>query len=202
MNEQLQFNPDVWYQNLAHIAAKTPEHRYRALVKLHKETIDNYMNQLQKITTDQAEGISSDGRKIKIVVAHIAGWEEWQLQVFHDPNRTQRIKQQMSLQDYEDPKLGMLSFNSVDSFNARQEELYKDWSWDAIREKAIKTAMGLQDTFPEEPSEEWLFFLNNTPQKKWNLTNNIELTITGGWYLWMVSLEHEAVEHRKDLVFS
>lgn len=202
MSEQLQFNPDAWYQNLADIVAKPPEQRYRGLVNLHKETIETYVNQLQKITTGRAEETGSDGRKIKIVVAHIAGWEDWQLQVFRGFNRTEHIGRQLQLQGYEDPELGIIDFKSVDAFNARQEEIYKDWSWDAIREKAIKTARELQEMFPENPSPEWFSFLNNSPQKVWRVTNDISLTIPGGWYLWMVSLEHEVVEHRKDLSFS
>ena len=122
MNEKLRFNHDAWCQNLAMIAQREPTQRYVGLVSLHKETLENYIRALQNMTDEQAETPGVDGRKLKIVVAHIMGWEEWQTQVFGDPQKEKRIKQQLHMQGYQDPQTGkMRDFSSVDAFNSHQE---------------------------------------------------------------------------------
>lgn len=201
MNEKLHFNPDAWYQNLALIAREAPAQRYKGLVNLHRITLKDYVSALNQMTEEQAETPGVDGRKRKIVIAHIMGWEEWQIQVFADPQKEESLKRQLHMQGYQDPQTGnMMNYSSGDAFNAHQEELYRDWFWNDIRKKAIATANSLHYFFPDDPTTEWLEFLNNSPMKEWYVTKDITLTIPGAWYLWMVSLEHEAVEHRKDLL--
>ncbi len=198
--ERLPFNSETWYQNLALIAGKTSTQRYEGLVSLHGTTLEDYINALNQITEEQAEAPGVDGRKRKIVVAHIMGWEEWQTQVFADPQRKERLNKQLHMECYQDPQTEkMMDFPSVDEFNAHQEKLYKNWSWNDIRNKAIATANHLRSFFPDNPSAVWLTFLDSKPTKEWHVTKDITLTVPGAWYLWMVSLEHEAVEHRKDL---
>jgi len=200
MNKESNLNPAEWFQHLIAIAEKAPVQRYEELVDLHKTTLKQYINALNQITKEQADVVGVDGRKRKIVVAHIMGWEEWQIQVFVDPQKEDRLKRQLHLQDYRDPQTGkVMDFSSVDSFNAHQEKLYKDWSWKDIRKKAIATANLLHSFFPDNPSNEWLKFLNDGPTREWHITKDKTLTIPGAWYLWMVSLKHEAIEHRKDL---
>lgn len=201
MNEGLHFNPDAWYQSLALIAREAPAQRYKGLVTLHSATLHEYVAALHHITEEQAETPGVDGRKRKIVIAHIMGWEEWQTQVFADPQKEERLKKQLHMEGYQDPQTGnMIDFPSVDAFNAHQEELYKDWSWNNVREKALATAHRLHSFFPDDPTTEWLEFLDSEPMKEWHVTKDITLTVPGTWYLWMVSLEHEVVEHRKDLL--
>ena len=201
MNEKLRFNPDVWYQSLALIAREAPAQRYKGLVNLHRITLKDYVGALNQMTEDQAEAPGVDGRKRKIVIAHTMGWEEWQTQVFADPQKGERLKKQLHMEGYQDPETGnRIDFSSVGAFNAHQEELYRDWSWNDIREKALATANRLHSFFPDDPTGEWLQFLDSEPIKEWHVTKDITLTVPGAWYLWMVSLEHEAVEHRKDLM--
>lgn len=201
MSERLKFNPEVWCRNLEKIAEFSFPEKYRELVKLHKDTTAEYIMALSKMKDKAAERAGSGGRLRKIIVAHIMGWEEWQIQVFEDPNKTERLSRQLHLKGYEDPISGkMLDFQSVDEFNAHQEEIYRGWPWRDIRDKAVATAKRLQSFFPESPPTEWLLFLDNGPAKVWRATKDIEITVPGAWYLWMVSLKHEAVEHRKDLL--
>lgn len=201
MNETLRFNPEAWYQSLALIAQEKPARRYAGLVNLHRKTLEDYTSALNHMTEDQAEAIGIDGRKRKIVIAHIMGWEEWQTQVFADLLKEERLKKQLHMQEYQDPQTGnMMDFSSVDAFNAHQEELYRDWSWNDIREKATAIANRLHSFFPDDPTGEWLQFLDSEPIKEWHVTKDLTLPVPGAWYLWMVSLEHEAVEHRRDLL--
>lgn len=195
------FNPNIWYDSLFTIAAQEPEQRYRSLVGLHTQTYREYTDALARMTNQQAEEISSDGRPRKLVVAHIMGWEEWQLQVFNDGNRMRRLRQQMELRGFYDfATRQVLDFQNVDEFNAFQAGKYQDWTWDKIRDRAVQSATQLRSHFPAQPPVGWVNFLNHTPEHNWKVLPNQELAIPAGWYLWMVSLEHTAVEHRADLM--
>lgn len=200
--ETEQFRPEQWYERLIGITnLNDSKKRYGELTRLHAETVDFYVPTIRAIDDSIASQISSDGRPKSLVVAHIMGWEEWQIQAFTDPNRLHRLTRQMGLQDYfDDETRKTVSFKGVDDFNKYQANKYAQKSWNKIQEKAISTALTLQGLFPPTPSEEWLSFLENTPPKIWRMTPTITVTVPGGIYLWMVSLEHEAVEHRKDLI--
>lgn len=200
MKKKVQFNSKTWYQNLVEIAFLPPRQRYDALVELHALTLEDYLRRLTAMSNKQAYEASSDGRTKAIVVAHIMGWEEWQIQVFSDPNRGERLGKQIKLQGYyDDEKDAHVDFKGVDEFNTYQGQRYASWQWTDIRDKAIDIAEKLRSFFLEQPAEEWINFLENTPVRRWQLTPEHVLTIPAGWYLWMVSLKHEAVEHRKDL---
>ncbi len=135
-----------------------------------------------------------------LVVAHIMAWEEWQTQIFEDPNKQKRLQKQMNLQGYYDTDaLKIVNFQNVDDFNEYSATRYSERSWAEIKQKAIGTALKLQSFFPPTPQQEWINFLENTPEHKWKILPDISLTIPAGWYLWMVSLEHEAIEHAGDI---
>lgn len=190
-----------WYERLLDIASETDTNkRYAHLVQLHRETLDFYLPAIQALTEEDASRQSSDGRSVSCVVAHIMAWEDWQVQVFTDSNKDERLRQQMKLKNYFDSEAGkFVDFKDVDDFNAYQAVKYSRWSWADIQQKAVDTALELQSMFPPNPSPEWIDFLESTPIHVWKVLPNRTLTVPAGWYLWMVSLEHEAVEHRKDL---
>lgn len=196
------FQPDLWYRDLIDIA-KIPntKERYQSLVQLHKATLDFYLPTIQAITSEAAASPSSDGRPMSIVVAHIMAWEEWQTQVFGDQNREERLQKQMKLQEYYDTNSRMtVDFKNVDDFNDYSAKKYADKPWNRIQQKAVEAAFQLQSFFPPTPEPDWVDFLERTPEHNWKITPGTVLSVPSGWYLWMVSLEHEAVEHRKDLV--
>ncbi len=199
--ETERFRPEQWYERLVEITnLHDPKKQYQELTRLHAETVGFYVPAIKAMNDQVASQKSSDGRPKSLVVAHIMGWEEWQIQAFTDPNRLHRVARQMRLQNYFDDETGkMVSFTGVDDFNKYQADKYAQKPWGVIQEKAVLTALSLQGLFPPNPSEEWLGFLENTPIKIWHLTPAQTVTVSGGFYLWMVSLEHEAIEHRKDL---
>lgn len=207
--EASRFNPLEWYENIVKISKLELSQKYQELVKLHNKTLDNYINDLNQMTEVDAEELGFDGRKRKIVIAHIMGWEEFQIQVFTDSNPIERMELQIQFKSYVDPDTNdMINFDdpqgdrskSVDAFNQYQADKYSSWAWDDIKQRAIDTAKKLKDCFPDESSEELLQFLENTPPKEWKIHDGLATTIPSAYYLWMVSLKHEAVEHRQDLV--
>lgn len=200
--------PDRWLKNIVNISTLPLLQRYQALIKLHNQTFLEYRKDLEAITEKEAESISSDKRLRKIVVAHIMGWEEFQIQVFEDKDPLTRLHKQLNFQGYVDPDTDQsIDFfdpyrrsNGVNKFNAYQAEKYNNWSWYKIMQRAINTGQRLKNCFPDKPSKQFLNFLESTPPKRWRLKEDLVVTIPAGFYLWMVSLKHEAIEHRRDLV--
>lgn len=202
MSERNSQAEQEWYGRLIDTASNSDaKERYVDLVQFHQEVLDFYLPAVKALTEEDAEKPSSDGRLVKIVVAHIMAWEEWQIQVFEDEeNKEEHLRQQTKLRGYFDlERKKIVNFNNVDQFNAYQAEKYADWKWEDIQQKAIDTAQRLQSLFPTDPPTGWIDFLENTEDHLWKLTPDKTITIPAGWYLWMVSLEHEAIEHRSDL---
>jgi hypothetical protein len=72
------------------------------------------------------------------------------------------------------------------------------WSWEQIQDLAVQTASTLQILFAHPSIVSWER-LEQTKAYRWQLPNKMFVTVSCGWYLWMVTLEHEAVEHALDL---
>lgn len=202
------YTPDRWLKNIVNISQLPSIQKYQALIKLHSQTFSEYKKDISAMTEEEAESKSSDGRIRKIVVAHIMGWEEFQIQVFEDKDPLTRLHKQLNFQGYVDPATRQsIDFfdpyrrsNGVNKFNAYQAEKYNNWSWHKIMQRAISTGQRLKNCFPDKPSKQFLNFLESTPLKRWKLKEDLVVTIPAGFYLWMVSLKHEAIEHRQDIV--
>lgn len=202
MKEPGNTNIRQWLDHIFNIASiEDTKSRYGELVKLHQKSLDFYLQAVNSINEEYARRQGSDGRPLAIIVAHIMAWEEWQLQVFLDQKREERLKNQIELKGYHDPeRRKKLDFLSVDDFNEYQAKKYNQWEWSDIQQKAIITALKLKSLFPEPPDDKWINFLENTPSHRWKLYPGKIITIPVGWYLWMVSIKHEAVTHRADLI--
>ncbi len=193
------WNDAGWYRNLEHIASLRPRERYDGLLGLHEKVVAEYVIMLDRLT--EADAIESvrpgSGRTRAMVIGHILGWEEWQLEVFRDCNIMERISRQLRLEDYLDPETGgILNFNGIDEFNAYQYAKYATWGWERIHGKARGTAMEFRRFFVEARSDRFINILEGTPMKNWK---RLSRPIPSGWYLWMTSLAHEAVVHTQEL---
>ncbi|MCX6036761.1 MAG: hypothetical protein NTW99_02495, partial [Chloroflexi bacterium] len=60
------------------------------------------------------------------------------------------------------------------------------------------TAAMLQILFAHPSLVSWER-LEQTKAYRWQLPNEMNVMVSCGWYLWMVTLEHEASEHAVDL---
>ncbi|MGA2505549.1 MAG: hypothetical protein ABSG01_15820 [Anaerolineales bacterium] len=104
----------------------------------------------------------------------------------------------MKLAGYVEPDGQVREFTSVDAFNDYQATKHAAWSWEYIRSLAIQTAATLQILFAHSSLASWER-LEQTKAYRWQLPNEMSVSVSCGWYLWMVTLEHEAVEHAVDL---
>lgn len=195
-------NRDIWYQNLAAISKLQSSTRYSRLFDLHVEIIRRYIDAIENLSEDQAQEKSNDIGDVRTkagVVAHIMAWEEWQNQVFATKDRNVLIEQ-INMRGYVDPQTHkVINFSSVNEFNAYQNEKYKLWTWKNLQKKAVDQALQLKSYFPQDPEKDWIEFLENTPKHIWKITSKHTITIPSGFFLWMISLEHEAIEHAQDL---
>ncbi len=189
---------EAFYQQIATIAAQPPSERQQGLTVLHHNVLARYLDTVESISERGACRVSSDGRTIAQIIGHIAEWERWTILAAGEMIAGVRWPQIMRLCGYVEPDGTARDFGSVDAFNAYQAERQSGWPWKRIRNLAIRTASTLHTIFvqPAMLSPEWL---QQTGLYHWRLPHELTLTIPAGWYLWMVSLEHEAIEHAADL---
>jgi hypothetical protein len=192
----------AFYEELIGIAGiADPRVRYAALVKLHVRVAEVYTTAIRSISAQRAAEKSLDGRTIALVVAHIMAWDQWQLQVFRSSDREADIREQMNLRGYRDPNTRKLrDFRDVDHFNSYQARKYANTDWPTIINRAFKSAVDLVMCFPSFPPRGLIEFLEGTDLHEWRILPDQTLTIPAGWYLWMVSIEREGVEHAQDLL--
>jgi hypothetical protein len=189
---------EVFYQKIVAIAAQSPTERRLSLVGLHTDEITPYLNAVRAMTTQDAARVSLDGRTLGQVVGHIAEWERFTILAVGEIIAGVRWPQIMNLSGYVEPDGQIREFISVDAFNDYQATKHAAWSWEQIQNLAIQTATTLQVLFAHPSLVSWER-LEQTKAYRWRLSNEMNVTVSCGWYLWMVTLEHEAVEHAVDL---
>jgi hypothetical protein len=189
---------EIFYQKIVAIAAQSPAERRLSLIGLHADVVIPYINAVRVITAQDAVHISSDGRTLGQVVGHIAEWERFTVLAVGEIITGVRWPQIMAMSGYVEPDGQVREFTSVDAFNDYQANKHAAWSWVQIQELAIQTAAALQVLFAHPSLVSWER-LEQTQAYCWRLPNEMSVTVSCGWYLWMVTLEHEAVEHAVDL---
>jgi hypothetical protein len=150
------------------------------------------------MTAKDAARVSSDGRTLGQVVGHIAEWDRFTILAVGEIISGVRWPQIMTLSGYVEPDGQVREFTSVDTFNDYQATKHAMRYWEQIRDLAIQTAATLQALFAHPSLISWEC-LEQTKPYCWRLPNEKSVTVSCGWYLWMVTLEHEAVEHAVDL---
>jgi hypothetical protein len=189
---------DHVYRQIVASAARPPEERHRRLTAFHGTMLSEYLATVEAITPQAARRTSSDGRTIGQVVGHIAEWERFGLLALGDILAGVRWPRMMSLSGYLEPDGEVRDFTSVDDFNAYQAAKQATWPWEQIQRLAVATATTLHALC----TTSGLFSparLKDTRVYRWSLPQGHALELPVGWYLWMVSLTHAAVEHADDL---
>jgi len=189
---------EVFYQKVVTIAALSPAERRISLVGLHTDVVTPYLNAVRTMTAQDAAHVSSDSRTLGQVVGHIAEWERFTILAVGEIITGVRWPQIMNLSGYVEPDGQVCEFTSVDAFNDYQATKHAAWSWNQIQDLAVQTAVILQILFAHPSLLSWER-LEQTKAYHWPLPIEMSVMVSCGWYLWMVTLEHEAVEHAADL---
>ena len=189
---------EVFYQKIVAIAAQSPAKRRISLVGLHAEVVTPYLNAIRAMTAQDAGRISSDNRTLGQVVGHIAEWERFTILAVGEIITGVRWPQIMNLSGYVESDGQVCEFSSIDAFNDYQAAKHTAWSWEQIQNLAIQTAANFQILFAHPSLVSWEC-LEHTKAYRWQLPNEMSVMVSCGWYLWMVTLEHEAIEHALDL---
>jgi hypothetical protein len=189
---------EIFYHKIVAIAAQPPAERRNSLVGLHTEVVTPYLNAVRAMTAQDAGRVSSDNRTLGQVVGHIAEWERFSILAVGEIITGVRWPQIMNLSGYVEPDGQVCEFSSIDAFNDYQASKHAAWSWEQIQNLAIQTAAILQILFAHPSLVSWER-LEQTKAYRWQLPNEMSVMVSCGWYLWMVTLEHEAVEHALDL---
>lgn len=174
-----------------------PEARHDRLLQLHARTLDDYRDVVHAFTADQvAQVVPDDGRTLAQIVGHMAGWERFAVLAAGDILAGIEVPRMMRhLEGYLDVEGKSVAFRSVDEFNAYQAEQWGKLSWPQVRAQAVDVASTFYELLvhPSLLNAERLERTRPTPKRFAN-GERIEET-TMGWSLWLIVLEHQAVDH-------
>jgi hypothetical protein len=189
---------DDFYESLVAAAQQPPQKRHLTLTDLHMEAINTYLETIRNITTQGAMRVVPDSRTVAQVVAHIAEWDRAVILAVGEVLAGVTWPRLMSQTATIEPDGAVRTFAGVDEFNAYYALKYAGHPWEDIQGLALDMATMLHQLFvhpgivtPEQ--------LEGTHGYDYRLPSGVTLTIPCGWYLWMVTLEHEMVEHAADL---
>jgi hypothetical protein len=182
-----------FYRRVVEIAARPPHERHRLLARLHADVVTRYLDIVQATSPPDAARASSDGRTVAQVVGHIAEWERFTILAAGEMIAGVQWPRIMTMSGYVEPDGRVQDFTGVDAFNAYQTAKHAAWPWEQIRDLAIRTATVLHALFTQ-PALLPPGRLEQTRACEWHLPNRVTLAVPAGWYLWMVSIEHEAME--------
>lgn len=191
-------NSDHFYQRIVKIAAQPSYPRYEILAEFHTDVVMRYLNTVQIMTQRQAQQTGSDGRTIGQIVGHIAEWERFTILAAGELAAGLEWPRLMDLEGYLETDGREMDFSSVNNFNAYQMAKQANWPWERIQDLAIHTATALHTLFTH-PTILSPDSLERTRGYEWRLPTGIKVSVPVGWYLWMVTLEHEAISHAADL---
>ena len=178
--------------------ARPPTERHERLAALHQSVHRSYRNSLDRITAEEAARplpSGADPRPVAQVIGHIAAWERFALLAAGDILAGIRRPRMMSgFDSYQETDGSVHSFTTIDAFNAYHLEKFSSWSWDRMRAFAGDMAASVFTMFTH-PQLLHAGRLENTDPARARLSNGEIITFTMGWGLWLIMLEHPAVEH-------
>jgi hypothetical protein len=191
--------PDEFYPHIAEIVMLPPAERHVQMTALHTDVVRDYLDTLRRITADEAQRLiddAGDPRTLGQIVGHIAEWDR--LSMFGAADILLGIENPRGVVDvtgYEEPDGTRLDFESVDAFNAYQAEKHANRAWADIQALAIDTATTLHALFTH-PALLHAQRLEQTPRRALKLENGMTvLDVALGWHLWILVIEHMAVDH-------
>lgn len=191
-------NPDYFYQQIAKLAALSPYDRYARLGQFHTDLVLRYLDVVRSLDAEEAGQMSSTEQPISQVIAEVAEWERFTITAAGEIICGVQWPQIMNLAGYPDSDGQPRSFGSVADFNHYLQSKHRTNSWAVIRDLALHTATALHTLFTQ-PTLLSPDTLQKTRKHEWLLPNGLKLTLPVGWYLWMATIEREAITYAQEL---
>ena len=191
-------NPELFYQQIAKLAAVSPYDRYARLGKFHTDLLIRYLDLVRSINENEVQQLGSNNKTIAQTVAEVAEWERFTIYAASEMVCGIQWPQMMSLSGYIDTEGQVLCFDNTSDFNSYLQDKYSSVSWDQIRDVALHTATALHTLFTQ-PTLLSPDTLQKTKKHEWLLSNGLKLTLPVGWYLWMKTIEREALAYTTEL---
>ena len=126
--------------------------------------------------------------------SHIAEWDRYAILAAGEMLAGVAYPRIINNGGYIEPDGGERAFEGVAEFNAYQAARHATWPWEDIRDLAVRSATALQALFahPALLSPE---LIEQTSSYTFTLGDVLTLTTPVGWYVWIITIEHEAIEH-------
>jgi len=190
--------PEAFYAKVLAISNQPAERRVKGMNHLHLECMQLYLDAIRSIDEEHAMQVGKDGRTIAQVVGHIMEWERYTAQAVGEIIAGVRDPQIMHSKGYIEPDGRVMNFKGTDDFNYYQAQKHQNVPWKTIQVASIRISMALQGIFSQPvilPYE----LLESTMTYQWKLAGGSLISLPVAWYLWIVTLEHEVVDHAVDL---
>lgn len=194
---------DDFYRQIIDIFARSPKERHLGMMKLHEQVVRDYIAAVQKVSEQDSirpVSIGSDSRTLAEIIAHIAEWERFGIMAAGDILAgLDHPRTVTDVRGFVDTDGRAIDFTDVHEFNAYQRQKNSTWSWLQLQRDAIDYATTLYSLFayPNLLTAERLE--RTKPHRKKLRNGEILDNTTMGWCLWVIYLDHEAVEHAKEL---
>ena len=190
--------PEVFYAKVLSISNQPAERRVKGMNHLHVECMDQYLQAVRSIDDQRATQVTADGLTIAQLIAHIAEWERYTALALGEIIAGIKEPQIMRMKGFLETDGRILTFKNVDDFNAYQAKKYENTPWNQIQPFAIRMALALQGTF-SQPLILPYDLLEQTAPYRYRLAGGSLISLPVAWYLWIVTLEHEVVDHALEL---
>ena len=190
--------PDAFYAKVLAISNQPAERRVKGMNHLHLECMELYLDAIRSIDEEKAAVKGADGRTISQIVGHIMEWERYTAQAVGEIIAGVRDPQIMHSRGFIEPDGRVINFKGTDDFNQYQAIKHEHMPWKIVQSSAIRIALALQGIFSQPiilPYE----LLESTMPYQWKLAGGSLISLPVAWYLWIVTLEHEVVDHAGDL---
>ncbi|MCB0197486.1 MAG: hypothetical protein KDJ65_36405 [Anaerolineae bacterium] len=191
-------NPDHFYQHITKLATLSPYDRYARLGKFHTDLVMQYLDVVRSVNEDDVQQLGSNNRPIRQTIAEIAEWERFTILAAGEMVSGVLWPQIMDLSGYIDDEGHRHSFNNKNDFHAYVQDKFASCPWTEIRELALHTATAIH-TFFTHPTLLSPDTLQKTKKQAWLLPNGLKLSLPVGWYLWMTTIEREALAYATEL---
>ncbi len=190
--------PEQFYPKIFALSNMPANIRVKGMNRIHSDYLAAYLSAIYAIDSEKASQICPDGRTIAQIVAHIAEWERYIIQSMGDIISGVRKPFVLTLKGYRDIDGTRVDFDTIDEFNDFQAQKYQNTPWSEIKPLAIHTASALQGIF-SQPVVLPFDLMEKTEPYNWHVPGGSLVSIPVAWYLWIVVLEHEVVDHAQEL---